>query len=130
MGFGYAMAYPATNITAVAGARTDEQGLASGLFIASFQVGSGVILGVVASVFISAGHAANAGLGGYRAGILTTIGASGLSLLICVAMIIRHRAAAGAQPPAEVQRPEEVQPPAEIQRPADVRQPVEETEMT
>jgi len=38
------MIYPAMNITAVAGARTDEQGLASGLFIAAFQIGCGVIL--------------------------------------------------------------------------------------
>jgi len=44
MGTGYAMIYPAMTITAVAGARTDEQGLASGLFIATFQIGSGVIL--------------------------------------------------------------------------------------
>src|SRR5262245_41405709 len=38
------MIYPAMNITAVAGARTDEQALASGLFITAFQVGCGVIL--------------------------------------------------------------------------------------
>jgi hypothetical protein len=54
------------NITAVAGAHADEQGLASGLFIAAFQIGSGVVLGIVAAVF-----AANVDLGldAYRAGI-------------------------------------------------------------
>jgi predicted MFS family arabinose efflux permease len=95
MGIGYAMAYPATNITAVASARTDEQGLASGLFIAAFQIGSGVILGVVASVFISVSHTANAGLSPYRAGILASIGVSVLGILICVAQLIRQRGSAG-----------------------------------
>ncbi len=87
MGLGFAMAYPAMNITAVAGARQNEQGLASGLFIAAFQIGSGVILAIVASVF-----AANvgAGLGAYRAGILTAFAVAVLSLLICLMAVVQH----------------------------------------
>jgi hypothetical protein len=40
MGLGYPMSYVGANISAIAGARPQEHGLASGLFIASAQVGS------------------------------------------------------------------------------------------
>jgi MFS family permease len=86
-GTGYAMAFPATNISAVSGAHPDEQGLASGLFIAAFQVGSGVILGIVASVFTAG---INAGLGAYRLGIAATAAAAALSTVICLAGIRRR----------------------------------------
>jgi MFS family permease len=90
MGTGFAAAYPAMNITAVAGARENEQGLASGLFIAAFQVGSGVILGIVASVFaINAGL--GAGIGAYRAGILVAFGVAILSLLIALVGVAQQR---------------------------------------
>jgi MFS family permease len=101
MGTGYAMAYPALNITAVAGAHDDEQGLASGIFIAAFQIGSGVVLGVTASVF-----AANtdAGLDGYRAGIVTVIGVAVLAVLLSVAGVMRYRRL-GHRPPAAAAEP-------------------------
>jgi MFS family permease len=117
IGTGYAMAYPAMNITAVAGAHDDEQGLASGIFIAAFQIGSGVVLGITASVF-----AANvdAGLDAYRAGIVTAIGAAALAVLLSVAGVIRYRRRGDRQ---RVTAPEpEVEPPPDRQlpvRPAD-----------
>jgi MFS family permease len=90
MGAGYAMIYPAMNISAVAGARTDEEGLASGLFIAAFQIGSGVILGVVASVFTATAGDVIVGSTAYRAGILTSVGVAALALLICLLGVRRN----------------------------------------
>jgi predicted MFS family arabinose efflux permease len=97
MGTGYAMIYPAMNITAVAGAHTDEQGLASGLFIAAFQIGSGVILGIVASVFTATAGDVTVGTTAYRAGILTTIGVTVLALLISLAGVVRNPRPSGQQ---------------------------------
>jgi MFS family permease len=90
MGTGYAMIYPAMNITAVAGSRTNEQGLASGLFIAAFQIGSGVILGIVASVFTATANDLTVGTTAYRASILTSIGVAALALLICLVGVVRN----------------------------------------
>ncbi|WP_433251312.1 MFS transporter [Streptosporangium sp. CA-135522] len=67
-GFGFAAAYPALNIAAVASAREDEQGLAAGLFNASAQLGTGLVIAVTATTLTS--HA-DAALGGYRAGLWT-----------------------------------------------------------
>lgn len=92
IGVGYAMCFPAANISAVAAARPDEQGLASGLFIASFQIGSGFVLAIVASVFGSAGEA---GLGSYRAGLITAVVVAALALTVCLTGVRRR-----SQPPA------------------------------
>jgi MFS family permease len=93
MGAGYTMSYTAANITAVANASPAERGIASGLFIASFQIGSGVILGVVASVFSDI-HPA--GLDAYRWAIATTAVTAALAALISTSGIVsdRHRIAA------------------------------------
>lgn len=80
-GIGYAMCFPAANISAVAGARPEENGLASGLFIASMQIGSGVILGIVATVF---GTGLHLGPESYRAGIGTTAVVVAIALVLCV----------------------------------------------
>jgi MFS family permease len=87
MGTGYAMSYPATNITAVGGASPDEQGLASGLFVASFQVGSGVILGVVASVFTTG---IDSGASAYRVAITATAAAAAVAALVCATGLMRR----------------------------------------
>jgi MFS family permease len=92
MGTGYAMSYPAANITAVAGARPEEQGLASGLFVASFQIGSGVILGIVASVLTTGIHA---GLNAYRLAIIATAAAAALAVLICATGLLTRSRPAG-----------------------------------
>lgn len=65
-GFGFAAAYPALNIAAVSSANENDQGLASGIFIASIQVGSGLVVGVTAAVFASI---ADGGLDRYRGGL-------------------------------------------------------------
>jgi MFS family permease len=69
-GAGFAAAYPALNIAAVSSAAQDEQGLASGIFIASVQAGSGLVAGATGAVLASF---ADPGLGGYRAGLWLVI---------------------------------------------------------
>ncbi|TYP90516.1 MFS transporter [Blastococcus xanthinilyticus] len=86
IGVGYAMCFPAANISAVAGARPDEQGLASGLFTASFQIGGGVVLGVVASVFAAAGT----GAGAYRSGVTAAVAVALLALAVCLSGLRRR----------------------------------------
>lgn len=106
IGIGYAMCYPAANISAVAAARPDEQGLASGLFIASFQIGSGVILAVVASTF---GSAVQADLSSYRSGLLTAGVVAAVALLICLTGLRRRP----QLPDATAQALDEPSPPSE-----------------
>ncbi|WP_214408959.1 MFS transporter [Sphaerisporangium fuscum] len=77
-GIGFAAAYTALNIAAVGHARDGEQGLVSGLFNASAQIGAGVVLAATATmVTVHAGQ----GLGGYRAG-LWTIGAVSMAITV------------------------------------------------
>ena len=101
IGVGYAMCFPAANISAVAGARSDEQGLASGLFTASLQIGGGVVLGIVASVF----SAAQAGLGGYFSGITAAVVVAALALVLCLLGLRRRRISPAS---AEASRPQPV----------------------
>jgi MFS family permease len=54
LGLGFALAYPALNIQATAGVADDEQGLASGLVQASFQVGGAIVLAGVTAMIATA----------------------------------------------------------------------------
>jgi hypothetical protein len=87
-GIGFAAAYPAMNITAVASAATDEQGLASGVFIAASQIGIGLIVGLTAAVFT---YGSDAGLAGYRAGLWFVISVTAAITLLAAATVLRHR---------------------------------------
>jgi MFS family permease len=98
LGLGYAASYPATNIAAVRNAKAEEEGLASGLFIASTQVGSGLLLAIVAAVY-----AANDGPGlePYRAGAWAVFGLAALAAALGgLALLRRDRVAARAAEPA------------------------------
>ena len=98
MGLGFPMSYVGANISAIAGARPQEHGLASGLFIASAQVGSGVILGVVATVF---GHAVHADVADYRAGLAVALAAAALATVACLTGLRRSTAATGSNQESE-----------------------------
>ncbi|TDX08298.1 MFS transporter [Kribbella sp. VKM Ac-2566] len=87
-GIGFAAAYPAMNITAVASAAADEQGLASGIFIAASQIGTGLVVGVTATVL---SYASSAGLAGYRAGLWFVIGVTAAVSLLAATTAIKHR---------------------------------------
>lgn len=93
IGLGYAMCFPAANISSVSGARPDEQGLASGLFIAALQIGSGVVLATVVSVFSSSDAS---GPDPYRSGLIAAAIVAGLGLIICVTGGARSAGAAAA----------------------------------
>ena len=69
-GVGYTAVYAAVYIAAVSGAREREEGVASALLIAATQIGSGVVLAVVASAFAASGRG---GLDPYRAGLIVAI---------------------------------------------------------
>lgn len=87
-GIGFAAAYPALNISAVGQAREDEQGLASGLFNAGAQIGTGIVVAVTASVLA---FNANAGLGGYRAGLWTSAGITAALTVLAAIGAARYR---------------------------------------
>jgi MFS family permease len=87
LGAGYTMAYTAANITAVGGAHPQHRGAASGLFIASLQVGSGVILGAVTTVFSA--HVAVPGPGAYRWAIATAAATAALAAVLSVSAALR-----------------------------------------
>jgi len=87
-GIGFAAAYPAMNITAVASAGEDEQGLASGIFIAASQIGVGLMVGVSAAVLTAA---SDAGLGGYRAGLWFVISVATAVTVLAGMTTLRHR---------------------------------------
>ena len=92
-GLGWAATYTALNITAVSNARDHEQGLVSAMFIAAIQIGSGVVLAVVASVYAAS---SDAGLGGYRAGGWTVVTVSVVTTLLAGLGVVRNRRAAPA----------------------------------
>ncbi|MFD7878033.1 MFS transporter [Streptomyces sp. NPDC059766] len=87
-GLGFAAAYPALNIAAVGQAREDEQGLASGLFNTSQQIGNGIVVAVTATALTLN---TDSGLGGYRAGLWTVTAVTGLVTVLAVAGGLRYR---------------------------------------
>jgi MFS family permease len=94
VGTGFAAVYPSLNIAAVRNARPEEQGLASGMFIAAVQIGSGIVLAVVASVFSST---AGSALRPYHAGLWTVVGiAAGATLLAASGLLAREPAPTAA----------------------------------
>jgi MFS family permease len=102
IGLGYAAIYPSLNIAAVAHAREDEQGLAGGMFIASTQVGSGIVLAVCATVFAAN---ADAALGAHHAGVWVIVVAIGLAALLALAMAARRAGSRRLEHPALTQPP-------------------------
>jgi MFS family permease len=87
IGLGWALAFPALNVQATAGVDDREQGLAAGLFNASFQIGGAVGVAVVGSVVsshtTSAGSEAQAVLSSMRPAliILISVALAGVALI-------------------------------------------------
>jgi MFS family permease len=92
-GVGFAAAYTALNISAVGRAKENEQGLASGIFNASSQIGAGIVLAVTATIFATF---VNEGFGGHCAGLWTIAGLSLAITLLSAAGITRSRSRASA----------------------------------
>lgn len=87
LGLGFAIGFPSLNIQAVSGVPDHEQGLASGLFNTSNQVGGAVVLAIVTAVISgqSAGVTTAAGvLPAYKAGLGVVTGIAALGLVIAL----------------------------------------------
>jgi MFS family permease len=85
MGAGFALAYPALNIQALAGVADDEQGLASGLIGSSLQIGGAVLLAIstAATLAFTPRHAsAHQTVHGLHAGMCVALVGAGLITLI------------------------------------------------
>lgn len=107
LGLGFAIGFPALNIQAVSGVPDHEQGLASGLFNTSNQVGGAVVLAIVTAVISSqsAGVTAPTGvLSAYKAGLGVVTGIAALGLLIALSGLrgLRARRAAEEREAAEL----------------------------
>ncbi|HVQ44567.1 MAG TPA: MFS transporter [Candidatus Saccharimonadia bacterium] len=81
IGLGFAMAFPSINIKGLAQTRESEHGLASGIVLSAFQIGSGIILAVVASLFASS---TAIGLGRYRFALLLVLALATFSVIVAV----------------------------------------------
>jgi MFS family permease len=93
-GSGFALAYPALNIQALAGVADHEQGLASGLVGSSFQIGGAVLLAVstAATVASTPAHATAAQtVHGLHAGMGVAVVAAGLIGMIGVVGLLTQR---------------------------------------
>lgn len=93
-GAGFALAYPALNIQALAGVADDEQGLASGLVGSSFQFGGALLLAVAtaATVASTPAHATTSQMvHGLHAGMGVAVAAAGLIGLTAVVGLLTER---------------------------------------
>lgn len=99
LGLGYACAYPAVQVAALADVEDDKAGLASGMLFAAFQIGGGIVLAAASAVFTAA-----PGLGwdAYAAGGAFAAALSLATLLIALAGPRRRTTAPSGLPqPAE-----------------------------
>ncbi|MEV0282332.1 MFS transporter [Streptomyces sp. NPDC050610] len=87
-GIGFAGAYPALSIAAVGQAGESEQGLASGLFNTSSQIGAGLVIAITASALTLTG---GSGLDSYRAGLWTLTIINALVTITAAMGIARYR---------------------------------------
>jgi sugar phosphate permease len=107
LGLGFAIGFPALNIQAVSGVPDHEQGLASGLFNTSNQVGGAVVLAIVTAVISSqsVGVTTPAGmLSAYKPGLGVVTGIAALGLVIALTGLrgLRARRAAEEAETAEL----------------------------
>jgi hypothetical protein len=92
VGIGFALCFPMMNIQATAGVADHEQGVASGLVQASFQVGGAVVLAVVTAIVSSSGggsptHVVDA----YRTALEVVTGISILGLVVTLGGLVATR---------------------------------------
>jgi MFS family permease len=72
IGSGVAAALPAINITGLAKAREAEQGLASGIILSAFQIGGGLVVAIVGSIFAASSN--NVGSAAYTIAMSVVVG--------------------------------------------------------
>jgi MFS family permease len=99
-GAGFALAYPALNIAALAGVADDEQGLASGLVGSSFQFGGALLLAVATAATLAhtpARATAAQTVHGLHAGMGVAAAAAGLLAVIATSAQLARRRRDGCQ---------------------------------
>ncbi len=96
-GLGNGLVYPTVNIAAVSGVADREQGLASGLITAAYQVGAGVGVAILTAVMIAGtdGPGGQAQLEGYRAALLTASAFSLIGVVVAAIGLGRPTRSAG-----------------------------------
>lgn len=95
IGLGFAITFPALNIQATNGVADHEQGLASGLFNTSSQVGGAIVLAVATAVITSQSRgvtAASEMLSAYKPALVVVTGISVLGLLVGIVGYLKRRA--------------------------------------
>ena len=100
VGLSFVFSFPCINIQATSRVRDAEQGMASGLVNASFQIGAAVGLAAVTAVVIAgmgAGSDPHSQLAGYRAGLAATLGIALLGLLVVVIVGVLGRVSARSE---------------------------------
>jgi EmrB/QacA subfamily drug resistance transporter len=107
IGLGFAITFPALNIQATNGVEDHEQGLASGLFNTSAQVGGAIVLAVTTAVIGSQSRGITAPSGMLSAykpalGVVTGIAVLGLAAGLSGLRGLRGRRAAAAAEAAEL----------------------------
>jgi EmrB/QacA subfamily drug resistance transporter len=100
LGLGFAIGFPSLNIQAVSGVPDSEQGLASGLFNTSNQVGGAVVLAIVTAVISSQSVGATTParvLSAYKPGLGVVTGIAALGLLIALTGLRGRKARRAAE---------------------------------
>ncbi|WP_246486632.1 MFS transporter [Kribbella qitaiheensis] len=85
IGLGFAITFPALNMQATNGVDDNEQGLASGLFNTSSQVGGAIVLAITTAVIGSQSHGVTTPsgvLGAYKPALVVVTGITVLGLLL------------------------------------------------
>jgi MFS family permease len=89
IGIGFALCFPMLNIQATAGIADSEQGVASGLVQASFQVGGAIVLAVITAIVATdATGSPTEIVDGYRVALEVVTAVSALGLAIVVAGVL------------------------------------------
>jgi MFS family permease len=97
VGLSFVTVFPCVNIQATSRVRDSEQGMASGLVNASFQIGAAVGLAAVTAVVLArTGNGASGQLAGYHAGLVAALGIAVLGLVVAaVAHLLTRPATPG-----------------------------------
>jgi MFS family permease len=106
VGLGFALAYGPLNIAATNGIAPEEQGLAGGLVITSFQFGGALVLAVVSAVINAStgtGHSPHAMLDGFRLALIVPLVVAVLGMGATARGLIKRSAAKSA--PVDVRDP-------------------------
>jgi EmrB/QacA subfamily drug resistance transporter len=118
LGLGFAITFPALNIQATSGVADHEQGLASGLFNTSTQVGGAIVLAVTTAVIGSQSRGVTAPSGmlaAYKPALAVVTGIAVLGLLVGLAGVrglLSRKAAASELEDLQAEPAEDMRPAA------------------